>query len=389
MSSSVITGFIPRADHVGSLLRPERLIDALEKHTSFRFDKPRPIDASLEFGQHDQDALREITDECIREAVARQAEIGLDCVTDGEFRRVFFRGSLDQAVKGFAPNPAARAVLFHNNEKALEIERRPIVAGHLEVVAYPGADEARFVSSITDRLVKVTFPAASSAVTPVMWHAGVTDQYYENMEALAAHATKIVRGQIDAAIEAGATYIQLDYPPYLTYLDESVAAAMSAQNIDVQAMIQAALDADRKLVEGLPDHVRLGLHLCRGNLRGMWNVDAELNAVAEQIFNLPYHSFLIEWSDTNRMGDYSPLRHVPKGKVVSMGIVDSKTAQLEDEESVIAQLEDAARFVELEQLSLCPQCGFASEAGGNPLSEDQQWAKLALVRRVADRVWGS
>jgi 5-methyltetrahydropteroyltriglutamate--homocysteine methyltransferase len=146
--------------------------------------------------------------------------------------------------------------------------------------------------------------------------------------------------------------------------------------------------ADRMIIEGLPDHVRTAIHLCRGNLRGMYMVSGSLDPVAEAFFSLPYDSFLVEWDDTSRMGDYSALRHVPKGPVVGMGIVSTKSPELESEDVLLSHLDEAGQFLDIEQLALCPQCGFASEAGGNDMDEDTQWRKLELVARVADRVWG-
>jgi 5-methyltetrahydropteroyltriglutamate--homocysteine methyltransferase len=163
---------------------------------------------------------------------------------------------------------------------------------------------------------------------------------------------------------------------------------MKAMGADLDAMLAGAVMADRMIVEGLPDHVRTAIHLCRGNLRGMYMVSGSLDPVAEEFFSLPYDSILVEWDDTSRMGDYSALRHVPKGPVVGMGIVSTKNPELESEDVLLQHLEEAGRYLDTEQLALCPQCGFASEAGGNDVDEDTQWRKLELVASVAERVWG-
>lgn len=378
---------IPRAEHVGSLLRPRRLLEALSRVSSFSVDKARPTDVSLEFAGVDQEAIREIEDECIREAVAHQEAAGLDCVTDGEFRRVFFMGSFDQAIRGIAPNPDETITFRNDKGGSIETEGRPIVTQRLEKVASPGATEARFLSGLTNRPVKVTFPAASSIAMPTMFRPGVTDRHYASFEELAGHILQILRELIDDAIAAGATYIQLDYPAYPLLADPDFRARWKAEGIDTDAMLQGALAADRMIVDGLPDHVRTALHLCRGNLRGMWMANGSLEPVAEQLFQLPYDTFLVEWNDTTRMGDYSALRHVPKGPVIGMGIVSTKDRQLESEDVVLRHLDEAARFIETQQLALCPQCGFASEAGGNDVDEDTQWRKLELLARVAARVW--
>lgn len=309
---------VPRAEHVGSLLRPRRLLDALQSASTFSTDNPRPSNASLEFAESDEAALREVEDACIRDALARQEAAGVDVVTDGEFRRVFFMGSFDQAVRGFASNEDT--ITFRGDDgETLETEGRPIVAGRLEKAASPGAEEARFLASATDRPVKVTFPAASSVAVPTAFKPGVSDRHYSSFEEFAQHALAIERELIEEAIAAGATYIQLDYPAYPLLADPDFRAQYAAQGLDLDAMLQAALAADRAIVDGLPDHVRTGLHLCRGNLRGKWMVSGSLDPVAEGMFSLPYDSFLVEWNDTRRMGDYSALRHVPKGPLVAMG----------------------------------------------------------------------
>jgi 5-methyltetrahydropteroyltriglutamate--homocysteine methyltransferase len=372
-----------RADHVGSLLRPQRLIDALARETGIDVSESHATDFSIDFAAADQAAIGQVTEAFIRDAVARQDAIGLDAVTDGEFRRAFFMGSLDQAVKGWQKSDDT--ITFHNDQGAVEIEARPIVAERLEVIATPGADEARFVASLTDRPVKVTFPAASSLATPQMFKPGVTDRHYASFEEMAMHLGQILRGQIDAAIEAGATYIQLDYPSYPLLLDEGFRAFLGPQ---ADAALEASFAADAMIVQGLPEHVTTALHLCRGNFRGMWMVDAKLDPIAERFFALPYDMFLVEWDDTSRMGDYSALRGVPAGgPTVAMGLVSTKSGALEDADELVRHLEEAAKIVDLEQLALCPQCGFASEIAGNALTEDEQWRKLELVRQVADRVW--
>ena len=380
------TRTIPRAEHVGSLLRPKRLLDAISQVSSFSTEDVWVTDASLDFAQVDHAALREIEDECIRDAVAKQEAAGLDCVTDGEFRRVFFMGSFDQAVRGFVPND--ERITFRNDRgETLEVESRPIVADRLEKIASPGATEAEFLAGLTERPVKVTFPAASSVANPMMFRPGVSDQHYSSFEEFAGHALQILRQLIDDAVAAGANYIQLDYPAYPLIADPTFSAQMKAMGADLDAVLEGALMADRMIVEGLPDHVRTAIHLCRGNLRGMYMVSGSLEPVAEAFFSLPYDSFLVEWDDTSRMGDYSALRHVPKGPVVAMGIISTKSPELESEDVLLSHLEDAGQFLDTEQLALCPQCGFASEAGGNDVDEDTQWRKLELVARVADRLW--
>src|SRR3954447_11683979 len=328
-----------RADHVGSLLRPARLIEAIERETGVGSDEHFLSNASLAFGQSDHEAIREITEECIREAVSKQESIGVDSITDGEFRRVFFMGSLDQAISGFAPNPTT--IEFHNETQAVQVESRPIVADRLQTVATPGADEARFVASLTGKPVKVTFPAASSAAHPGLFVPGITDQHYASFPELAMHVGQLLREQIDAAIEGGATYIQLDYPAYPLLLDPAYGEMLGQDGL--QQAFEGCFMADTMIVQGLPDHVTTALHLCRGNFNAMWMADAKLDPIADRFFALPYDNFLIEWDDTSRMGDYTALQGVPKGgPTVAMGLVSTKTPELEDEDELVRHIEEAS-----------------------------------------------
>jgi 5-methyltetrahydropteroyltriglutamate--homocysteine methyltransferase len=173
-------------------------------------------------------------------------------------------------------------------------------------------------------------------------------------------------------------------------IDENPRTALRAAGIDPDDFLEHCLDVDRRAIEGFPDDVRFGLHICRGNMRSAWLFGGSLEPVAERVFNeLPYDVFLVEWEDTQREGDYSPLRHVPSGPTVALGAVSSKHGTLESEDAVVRALEDASRHIGVDQLAISTQCGFASEAQGNLLTEDEQWRKLELVASVARRVWGS
>jgi 5-methyltetrahydropteroyltriglutamate--homocysteine methyltransferase len=377
-----------RAEQVGSLLRPARLLDALEQHSSFSRERDSASDVSVAFREADHAALREIEDDCIREAVERQIGAGVDVLSDGEFRRVFFMGSFDSALSGLEMDMGETIDFHRDNGETVTLEGRPYVARRLEKVSSPGADEAAFLKEAAGgRPFKVTFPAASSVANPGAFRPGVTDSAYSDPMEMVGHMLQLLRELIDDAVAAGAEYIQMDYPGYVLWVDEGFREIFAQSGIPLDMMLEGMLMADSQIVQGLPDHVHKALHICRGNYRGTWMVSGSLEPVAERVFNLPYDSFLIEWEDSERMGDFSSLRHVPKGPVVAMGLVSTKTPELESEDDLLRQLDEAAKYVDMEQLALCPQCGFASEAAGNPLSEDDQWRKLELVARVADRVW--
>jgi 5-methyltetrahydropteroyltriglutamate--homocysteine methyltransferase len=191
------------------------------------------------------------------------------------------------------------------------------------------------------------------------------------------------------AIDAGARYVQFDFPIYPFLLDDGWRARLRRAHVDPEALLERALAADRAILEGIPDGVTRAVHLCRGNHRSHWLASGSIEPIAERLFGeLPYDRFLIEWEDPGRAGGYEPLRHVPPGPVVVMGIVSSKKPELESADELQRRLHEAARFLALDQLAISPQCGFASTLEGNLIDEEMQWRKLELVGKVADLVWG-
>jgi 5-methyltetrahydropteroyltriglutamate--homocysteine methyltransferase len=375
---------VARADHVGSLLRPERLrraVDALYEpgHTSM-FAEERAKDLT---------ELHRIEDECIAEAVRRQVDAGLDVVTDGEFRRKIFLNSFYDAVEGLAP--ASAPIPYPKNDPDDEELFHPGVSeivDRVRLIDNPAAREVRFTTSITDRPVKVTFPAGSYWAGPFGYLEGKADRVYRDQEEFAEHLLGIQQELIRGVLDAGARSLQLDFPPYVVVCDANWAGQLREQGWDLDEMVDRCLDADRRVLEAVPDGIVTGLHICRGNYRSRWIWQGSLDPLAERIFQLPYDRFLIEWEDTEREGDYSSLRFVPDGPIVVMGIVSSKKARVETEDELLHHLEDAARYIDIDRLALAPQCGFASDAAGNVLTEDDQWRKLETIARVADRVWG-
>ena len=386
---------IPRAEHVGSLVRPRALIDELRRlglvshgeitdvHAQIRSPKPTP---------EQLEELHLLEDRLIREAVVKQQSIGLDAVTDGEFRRLFFTGSFDTAVTGF--EPSATLVNFYNDEGvAFQTTERPRVAERLKIVANPLAEEARFLKDITDHRFKVTLPAASLFQWPGTFTRGVTDRVYRDHDELADHVVTLLRQLIEGAIDAGARYIQCDFPLYPLFVDKHHhQPRWRAVGIeDDEQYLDRMIRVDRAVVDGLPADVTTAIHICRGNTADAWLAEGSLDPVAERMFNeLPYDRFLLELDDKPHQGDYSQLRYLPKGKIVVLGIVSSQTLELESEDELMREIEDATRYVDIDQLALSPQCGFASLADWaemEPSTEDSQWRKLELLSRVADRVW--
>jgi 5-methyltetrahydropteroyltriglutamate--homocysteine methyltransferase len=343
-----------RAEVVGSLLRPQRMHDV---------------------------------DEEVRAVVARQIDLGLDVVTDGEFGRAAFTHSFYDAIEGIDPSPVP--VRFRNAAGATVVYTGvPRITGRLRKVDSPLAREAQRLRWITDHPFKVTLPAASWFLPAAFFE---RDGAYDSHDELLEDTLAIQRELIGEAIGAGARYVQLDFPSYVQLVDEGAREyAIVRQGIDPDAFLTKALELDRRVIEGFPTDVTFGLHICRGNYRSMWIYAGSLEPVAEAIFNeLPYDVFLVEWDDPARSGDYSALRHLPRGGPIAvLGIVSSKSPEVETRDAVLREIERAAQHADVAQLAISPQCGFASVAEGNELSAEAQWAKLGLVAEVAQEVWG-
>jgi len=279
--------------------------------------------------------------------------------------------------------------MFGPGGQRLERPERPVVAERLTRVSNPLAAEAAFLSTLAERPFKVTIPAPSMYCWYGVFTPGITDRVYADHDELADHVVQLMRELVAEAIEAGARYVQFDFPFYPLFVDESHKQRWLEFGIDDDdAYLDRLLRVDAAVVEGLPNGVRTALHLCRGNAGPFWMASGSLEPVAERVFALPYDSFLVEWDDKQREGDYSVLRHVPKdGPIVGLGVISTKRADLEPEDWVLGELEEASQFLDIEQLALSPQCGFGTVPGIEPLDEETQWRKLELVGRVADRLW--
>jgi 5-methyltetrahydropteroyltriglutamate--homocysteine methyltransferase len=352
-----------RAEVVGSLLRPPELQAAVEKRS-------------------DPAHLGAVADTAIERVVERQIEIGLDVVSDGEFRRWMFLNSFYDAVEGIAIDRSG--VEFTNERGETVVLAVPSIEARLRRVDSPAAREAAFMARLTDRPFKVTFPAASIFVHPF----GVSPDAYASLDDFVEHAIAIERELIAEAVEAGCRYVQLDFPLYPYLVDPDWSAQFEAAGHAVADLLEKAVAADTAILGEIPDGVTTALHVCRGNYRSRWICAGSLEPVAERLFGeLPYDVFLVEWDDVGRDGGYESVRFVPAGRIVVMGLVSSKRRELESEDEVLRKLEEASQYLPLDQLALSTQCGFASVIEGNEIDEETQWRKLELVARVADRSW--
>jgi len=363
-----------RAEQVGSLLRPPDLLAAREAYASGRIDLT---------------GLRAREDASIRAAVARQRDAGLDVFADGEMRRSSWLTGMADAVDGFLPDHVM--LEWHGPGGGREQTTAKIVGGLLRKREMLTAHEVPFMTSLATSLpgpVKITLPAPSNFV-PTGFKRGVTERFYGDRDALLAALVAIIRDEIAWLIARGVTYIQLDAPFYSHYLDPEHRKAMQMAGADPDAEFDRAVAGDNATFAGLARAgVTMAVHICRGNSRSRWYTEGGYDAIAEKLFSsLDVDRFLLEY-DTERSGTFEPLRLVPRGRDVVLGLITTKQPDLEREDDVRRRIDEASRFMPLERLSLSPQCGFASIAAGNLLSEDDQWRKLDLVVSAARKVWG-
>jgi 5-methyltetrahydropteroyltriglutamate--homocysteine methyltransferase len=374
--------FIPRAEIVGSLKRSMRLVAANER----AYDQGHVSVHCTERKRGLAEVFR-IADEEIPKVVARQIDIGLDVVSDGELRRFMFLNSLFDGLEGFSTERAK--VRFRAADGTSLDWSMQLVTDRLRQVGSPAAGEAAVMRRTTDHLFKVTFPAASFFALPFNWRIGVNDHAYGSLRELVEHAVEIERRMIAEAVAAGCRYIQLDFPTYPLLCDRGWIERIERAGFSAEETLDLCEWADREVIAGVPEHVRTAIHLCRGNNQNYYVAEGAFDPVAERFFSLPYDSFLVEWNDPVRMGDFSALRYLPDGhSVVVMGLVNTKRAELETRDDIMRQLDAAARYACPERLAISTQCGFASTLKGNAITEEQQWKKLELVADVAHAYWG-
>ena len=359
-----------RADHIGSLLRPARLRAAFRDHASGRIS-----DA----------AFQAVQDDAIRAVVALQGEIGLGAVNDGEYRRGSYWGRFVERTHGLGVREALFTFRDERGEEAAFTA--PFVEAPVRRQAAIAADEVRFVHALTDRVVKVTLPAPS---TMHFWRgrrfaeAGV----YDGAAAFFADLARVYRAEIAELAQAGAQYVQLDEVALAVLCDPAAREKVKADGLDPDALVELYVGAINAAVAGRPPGLAVGVHMCRGNFKGKYLSEGGYDSVAERLFGAAdVDHFLLEY-DTPRAGDFAPLRFVPTEKGVVLGLVSSKTPELEPLDLLKRRVAAAARHVDGERLALSPQCGFASTVAGNPITEADMRAKLARVVEAALSIWG-
>jgi 5-methyltetrahydropteroyltriglutamate--homocysteine methyltransferase len=358
-----------RADHVGSLLRPQALKQAFRRH------------AAREIGDAEFDR---VMDQCIREVVALQEAVGLQVVTDGEFRRGSYWGRFVDRTAGFEIKEAS--FKFRNDlghEVAFTAPYANARIGRRQPLAL---DEYQFLHGVTKVTGKITLPAPST-MHFYRCNDFADNAAYKDVGVFFADLATIFKQEIAALAKAGCRYIQLDEVAVALLCDPGIRDVIAASGMQPDALVDLYIDSITQAVADCPPEVVVGVHMCRGNFKGHYLGAGGYESVAERFFaDTKVNHFLLEY-DTPRAGDFAPLRFVPKGKGVVLGLISSKTPVLESIDILRERIQAATRYIDLDRLAISPQCGFASTVAGNPLSEADQRAKLALIARAARDIW--
>jgi 5-methyltetrahydropteroyltriglutamate--homocysteine methyltransferase len=375
-----------RTDVVGSLLRPQGL-----KEQRVRFDE----------GKLSVEAMRKAEDDAIRDAVRLQEGIGLDVISDGEIRRLNFQDSFGEAVEGFdaqrstiqtterrvvGASPGRRWDVREIHDVGTPVSHRRPAKERLRLGRNVPLEEYEFVAKVAKAPAKVSL-IGPDRISQRFDHEN-SKAVYKGLDEFVDDVVRIEREIVDSLVKAGCRYIHIDAPGFTAYVDKPTMEQMKARGEDPMENFSRSLKAESKLVENLGEGVASGIHLCRGNQRSMWHREGTYDAIAERLFNeLAHDRFMLEY-DTPRAGSFEPLRFVPKGKVVVLGLVSTKTAEMETVDGLKRRIDEAAKFIPLDQLAISPQCGFASDVVGNLISADEQKRKLELVVETARQVWG-
>jgi 5-methyltetrahydropteroyltriglutamate--homocysteine methyltransferase len=364
-----------RADHVGSLLRPPALLKAREEHAA---------------GRLSDEELAAAEDEAIRDVVRMQREVGLATATDGEFRRASWHMDFIYSLEGVSKAPGHMSVKFHNEQGDIEFTPAALhIDGKLGLGETIFEGPFRFLQSVAeaDQTPKLTIPS------PSMVHyrggrAAIDESVYPDLDGFWSDLTAAYAEEVRRLGALGCTYLQFD-DTSLAYLNDPRQREMiAAQGADAEHLHEAYISHINEALADRPAGMAVTTHMCRGNFRSSWVAEGGYDFVAEALFNgLDVDGFFMEWDDA-RSGGFEPLRFVPPGKTVVLGLVTTKRGELETKDTLKRRIEEASRFVDVDQLCLSPQCGFSSTVEGNVLTYDEEVAKLRLIVETAEDVWG-
>jgi len=384
-----------RVDHIGSLVRPQRLIEVFGLWAR---------------GEADDGELLRAQDEAIRAVIRKQEEIGLPIVSDGEFRRRNFQESFAKAVSGYdvpervetltgwrEPNRPLHRTEQNFNAPGPAITTRRRVTERLRLKRNIVLDEYRFASAVATVPLKSTLIGPDRVAQRFAYEK--SQAVYKDLDEFIADVVAIERQMIKDLVDAGCRYVHIDAPGFTAYVDKVSLDRMRARGEDPDKNLERGIAAENAIIAGF-EGVTFGLHICRGNPRGIdpatgkimpqWHREGRYDGIAERLFNgLKRHRLLLEY-DSERAGDFTPLRFMPKDKIAVLGLVTTKSAELESKDDLKRRIDDASRHVPLARLAICPQCGFNS--GGDAdlqITEDEQWRKFQRILDTARDVWGS
>jgi 5-methyltetrahydropteroyltriglutamate--homocysteine methyltransferase len=376
-----------RAEHIGSFLRPAELLEARSQL------------------QADPERVRALEDAHIKCVISRQKELGFQVFTDGETRRRNFMSDFTEAVAGFdladatarswyseldVPPANGNGNASPESHATTNVSRvTGVVTAKLQQVRRLTGHELSFLLQHSPGLIKMTLPSVTQ-FPAISFKRGVTDRVYKDHSELLWAIVDVMKAELEQLSREGVNYIQIDAPRYSYYIDpkwrEWIRKEMQVEPSD---LLDESIRADNAVLDAARrPGVTLGMHLCRGNNRSHWYAEGGYDAIADKLFSgINVDRFLLEYDD-ERSGTFAPLRFVPIGKTVVLGLISSKRPQLESGDALMRRIQQATTYVPLERLALSPQCGFASTMEGNLLTEEEQWAKMRLVMETAHRVWG-
>ena len=364
-----------RADVVGSLLRPPRVLEARRQ---------------LAAGTITERELKAVEDRAVDAAVRLQEEAGLEVVTDGEMRRMSFQSQMTEAVAGFGEWDIDAFLWgeWHGDQDLGDwLKERPVslgVVGKLSRKRHLSAEEFTYLRARTTRTPKITLPSPSLWVN--FWSPERSAAAYATLDAFLADVVDILRGEVAELVRLGATYIQLDAPHYAVLLDPGTSAFYERRGWTLEQWLGRGIEMDNAVIGAFP-HVTFGFHICRGNQGSRWLTAGAYDRIARPIFRgVRAERLLLEYDDA-RSGSFEALREVPEDKTVVLGLVTTKSPRRETHEELAARIEEASRFVPLERLALSPQCGFSSSIVGNRISVEDEKRKLEVVVATARSVW--
>ena len=361
-----------RADHIGSLVRPQRLVEARRAFLA---------------GKMKKEPLRELEDIAIRDVVRMQEDLGLQAVTDGEFRRNSYLSEFLNPLGVELQHGKSTDMLYYDDAGGTAPGTLAVVKAKLRWTGSPNVAAFTYLKLVTKAMPKVTIPAPTQ-VHMFAGRDGISKTAYPDEDSFWADMVAAYHAELKVLGEAGCRYVQIDETSMPKLADPAIQDVVAKRGQDWRAVLKTYADVMNRIIAGAPAGMTVAIHHCRGNNAGRWIAQAGYDAVAEMLFGaVNAKLYLLEY-DTPRAGDFAPLRFVPKGKIVVLGLVTSKRGALESKDELKRRIDEASRHLPLEQLALSPQCGFASGERGNRLSADEQWAKLRLVVDVAREVWG-